>query len=161
MSAFFGGFFEHRDWPIRRALGAHESMRAVIDYEAKYVNVAGYWCTFNQAAIGLRQEASKEGNNDLAGQYDVWSIIAVRYSLRVLGIRTQFYRMAAVDPVYAKMILPALERRAEVPASDDLDESLLKLEGHMNNQLMKAVATLSASNATRRAGGGAPAAGGN
>ena len=42
---------------------------------------------------------------------------------------------------------------ADVPASDDLIERMERLESHMATQLMKAVATLSASNSTKRAGG--------
>ena len=51
------------------------------------------------------------------------------------------------------MVLPALERRGDVAAADDLDGPLGELESHMTAQLMKAVATLSASNATKRANG--------
>ena len=49
--------------------------------------------------------------------------------------------------------MPTLEARADVPASDDLIEPMERLESHMATQLKKAVATLSASNAMKRAGG--------
>ena len=51
------------------------------------------------------------------------------------------------------MVLPALERRGDVAAADDLDGPLGELESHMTTQLMKAVATLSASNPTKRTNG--------
>ena len=40
-----------------------------------------------------------------------------------------------------------------MPASDDLIEPIERLESHTATLLMKAVATLSASNATKRASG--------
>ena len=65
--------------------------------------------------------------------------------------------MAARDPTYARMILPTLQQRNEVAAADDLTEAMDKLDSHMTTQLMKAVATLNASNATKRTGKGGPA----
>ena len=65
--------------------------------------------------------------------------------------------MAARDPTYAKMILPTLQQRNDVAAADDLTEAMEKLDSHMTTQLMKAVATLSASNATKRTGKGGSA----
>lgn len=155
VSAFTGGFFEHREWPPRKQLEKHSSMRAVYEYEANYINSSGYWMSFHQAAICLRQEAIEDKDEEKAFRFDVWSLMAVRYGLRVVGLRTEFYRMAARDPVHAKLVMPTLEQRGEVPAADDLDESLEKLDNLMATQLMKAVATLSASNATKRAGKGA------
>lgn len=154
MMAFVGGYFDHREWPPRKQLlESQRSMRPVAEYEAKYVNAAGYWCSFHQSAIDLRDTAIDEKKKEEAERLDVWAIIAVRYSLRVLGLRTEFYKMATVDPVHAKLILPTLEHRTEMPASEDLDEPLEKMESHMSTQLMKAVATLAASNATKKAAG--------
>jgi len=65
--------------------------------------------------------------------------------------------MAARDPAHAKMIMPTLERRNEIAPADDLTETLDKLDGHMTTQLMKAVAALSASNTTKKAGKGGAA----
>lgn len=155
VSPFTGGFFQHREWPPRKQLERHSSLRAVYEYEATYINAAGYWMAFHQAATCLRQEAIEDKNEDKALLFDVWSMIAVRYGLRVVGLRTEFYKMAARDPLHAKLVMPTLEQRGEVTAADDLDASLEKLESHMATQLMKAVATLSASNATKRAGKGA------
>lgn len=158
VSAFVGGFFDNRDWGPRKGLERQASMRAVSEYEAKYINAAGYWGAFHQAAVDMRQEAIAESKYEDARQFDVWQIISVRYTLRVLGLRTEFYRLAAEDPVHAKMVLPALERRGEIAAADDLDGPIAQLESHMTTQLMKAVATLHASNATKRARGrGGPA----
>lgn len=94
--------------------------------------------------------------------YDEWSYIAVEYALRVFGLRSEFYRLADRDPAYAKMILPVLEKRGELPTADDLDKTLRDLDAHMNNQPMKAAATLTASNETKRTGRcGGGAAGNN
>ena len=55
VGAFIGGFFDHREWPPRKALEKHASMRAVAEYEAKYINAAGYWSAFHDDCIDLRQ----------------------------------------------------------------------------------------------------------
>lgn len=97
----------------------------------------------------MRQEALQEQKMAQAGSYDVWALMSVRYCLRALGLRADFYKIAAEDPTYAKMVLPSLKRRREVVAADFLDGPISKLESHMATQLMKEVATLSASNATK------------
>lgn len=149
--AFDGGFFPHRQWSLRKALEKHPSMRAVCEYETNYINASGFWMAFHQAAFALRQEAlAKE-------KFDAWEKIAIRYGLRVVGLRPEFYKLAAEDPTYAMLFIPSLEKKNDMVAADDLVESIDKLDSHMNSQLMKAVATLSASNATRRAGNGATA----
>ena len=61
--------------------------------------------------------------------------------------------MASKDPVYANMVLPSLEGRNNMAVSEDLVETLETLASQMSTQLMKAVATLSASNVTKRAKG--------
>jgi hypothetical protein len=157
---FSGGFFEHREWPVRRGMERHPSLRPICEYESNYVNAAGYWLSFNQSALALRDECLGMAPPDtaLAERYDIWAIIAVRYSLRVLGLRVEFYRRAAKDPVHAKLVMPALESRNEISATDDLDEAIEKLDGHMATQLMKAVATLSANNAVKRQGDGSAGA---
>ena len=66
--------------------------------------------------------------------------------------------MASRDPTYAKLVMPSLEQRNDVAAAEELSEPLKTLDGHIATQLMKAVATLSASNATKRAGRGSAAA---
>lgn len=158
VSAFSGGFFEHREWPVRRAMEKHNSMRPVFEFEANYTNAAGYWMAFNKSAMALRHEAMEDKDDAKAQLYDVWAQIATHYGLRVTGLRVEFYRMVARDPTYAKLVMPSLEQRNELPASDDLIEPMDKLETHMSTQLMKAVATLNASNATKRSGKGGPAA---
>lgn len=42
VGAFTGGFFDRRKWGLRKGLERHQSMRAVAEYEAKYINAAGY-----------------------------------------------------------------------------------------------------------------------
>ena len=157
MAAFACGFFEHREWPLRTNMEKHQSLRAVAEYEANYINSAGYWMAFHEAALDLRQEMLEEKKDEEAKNYDVWAALVIRYGLRVVGLRSEFYKMAARDPTYAKMILPTLQQRNEVAAADDLTEAMDKLDSHMTTQLMKAVATLSGSNATKRNGKGGPA----
>lgn len=115
--------------------------------------------SLHESAIALRQEAIADKKDAEAQRFDVWALVAIRYSLRLVGLRCEFYKLAAKDPTYAKLVIPTLEAKGEVAASDDLVEPLEKLETHLSTQLMKAVATLSASNATKRAGGKGGAAG--
>lgn len=159
VGAFVGGFFEHKDWPLRRGLEGHQSMRAVMEYESNYINSAGFWMAFHEAAIVLRQEALTAQEEEEAIKCDVWALISIRYGLRVVGLRSEFYKMASKDPVYAKMVMPTLEGRNDMAASEDLTEPLDTLSSHMTTQLMKAVATLSASNATKRSRGKGGSAG--
>ena len=127
-------------------------MRPVALYECNCINSAGYWLAFHESATQLRQEMLAENNLSEAHRYDVWSILSVRYALRVLGLRTEFYKMASDDPTTAKMLLPGLERRQNLPAADDIEEALGTFESLLNTQLMKAVATLRTSNAKDRNG---------
>ena len=127
------------------------------EYEANYVNASGYWIAFHEAALDLKAEAIEEKNDSDAPQYDVWAGISNRYGLRVVGLRAEFYKMAAKDPAYAKLMMPTLKRHNEVAATDDPQESMSKLDTHLSTQLMKAVATMSASNATKRSGRGGAA----
>lgn len=90
------------------------------DHEVKYTNDTEYWISFNKAATDLRQEALDEGKYAKALIYYVWCIISVRYSLRVVGFRAELYKLAAVDPTHEKLVLPALERRGERAAADEI-----------------------------------------
>lgn len=127
----------------------HKSMRAVLEYEANYTNASGYWMSFHQAAIALRQEAQEQKSYDKAEIFDVWAVVAIRYGLRVTGLRVEFYKLVARDPTHATLVMPSLEQRNDIPAANDLVEPLEKLDVHMSTQLMKAVATLNASNTTK------------
>lgn len=77
VQAFDGGFFPHRRWPLRKEMEKHNSMRSACEYEANYVNAAGYWMTFHQAAFALRQEALAEKRDDEAVKFDAWEKISV------------------------------------------------------------------------------------
>jgi hypothetical protein len=72
----------------------------------------------------------------------------------VVGLRTEFYKQLAKDPVHAMMVMPVLEGQNETPATDDRDELMAKLDTHMVTQLMKATASLHATNAVKRSGDG-------
>jgi hypothetical protein len=79
-------------------------------------------------------------------------MLAVRYGLRVVGLRTEFYKKFPNDPMHAKMVTLVLEGQKEIPAKDDLNEVMEKLDTHMGTQLMKVAASLHATNAVKRSG---------
>ena len=41
VAAFAGGFFEHRERPLRKNMEKHQGLRAVAEYETNYINSAG------------------------------------------------------------------------------------------------------------------------
>lgn len=85
---------------------------------------------------------------------DVQMMISVRYALRALGLRTEFYKMAAEYPTTAKMKLPVLQKIRAVSDADDMEDAMEKLEVHMSTEFMKVVATLKVINTTNTLGGG-------
>jgi hypothetical protein len=75
VSPFLGGYFEHREWAIRRGMERHPSLRPLLESEAHYMNSAGHWMSFSSAAMALRGEALKlEGTTGVeeAEMFDVW-----------------------------------------------------------------------------------------
>jgi hypothetical protein len=81
VSPFSGGYFEHREWAIRRGMERHPSLRPLIEYEAHYTNSAGYWMSFSSAAMALRVDALKLESTtgvEEAEMFDVWAMMAVR-----------------------------------------------------------------------------------
>jgi hypothetical protein len=57
--------------------------------------------SFSSAAMALRGEAFKlEGTTGVeeAEMFDVWAMMSVRYGLRVVGLRVEFYKRSAQDP---------------------------------------------------------------
>jgi hypothetical protein len=82
-----GGYFEHREWAIRRGMERHPSLPPLFEYEAHYTNSARYWMGFSSAAMALRDEdLMVEGTNGVeeAEMFDVWDMMAVRHGLRVV-----------------------------------------------------------------------------
>jgi hypothetical protein len=115
--------------------------------------------SFSSAAMALRGEALKlEGKAGVeeAEMFDVWAMMAVRYGLRVVGLRVEFYTRSGKDPMHARLVMPVLEGQNDTPATDDLDD-IMKLDMHMATQLMKAAASLHATNAVNRSGDGGAA----
>lgn len=112
---------------------------------------------FHEAAISLSQEELVNRDLYKALNFESWALIAIRYGLRIVGLFFEIYKMASRDLTYVKMVLPSLERRGDVAASEDLIEPLEKLDSDLATPLMKAIATLGASNATKRAGRGGAA----
>jgi hypothetical protein len=147
VSPFSGGYFEHRERAIRRGMKRHPSLRPLFEYEAHYTNSAGYWMSFSSAAMALRGEALKlEGTTGVeeAKMFDVWAMMAVRYGLRVVGLRVDFYKRSAKDPMHAQLVIPVLEDQNDTPATDDLDDVMEKIDMQVATQLMKADAYLHA-----------------
>jgi hypothetical protein len=150
-----GGYFEHREWANRRGMELHSSLRPLYQYEARYTNAAGYCMSFSVAAAALRGDSLRREGPEVivdATRFDVWAMMAVRYGLLVVGLRTEFSKMSAKDPMHAKMVMPVLEEQNEIPATDDLGDVMDNLDTHMATQLMKAAASLHATNAVKRSG---------
>lgn len=103
IGALSGVFLERKESRVRKALEKHSSMRAVAEYKPKYVNSVAYWVASHQSAIGLRQDNVEEVKFEYAKRLDVWEIVAVRYSLHVLGLRKEFCKMPSDDPTHAKL----------------------------------------------------------
>lgn len=61
--------------------------------------------------------------------------------------------VVAKDTSYAKLLISMLEQSSSVAFADDLVEPMEELDSHFTTQLIKAVATIGAHNATKRAGG--------
>jgi hypothetical protein len=84
-------------------------------------------------------------------------MMAVRYGLRVVGLRVKFYKRSAKDPMHARLVMPVLEGQNDTPATDGLYDVMQKLDMHMATQLMKAAASRHATNSVKRSGNGGAA----
>jgi hypothetical protein len=74
--------------------------------------------SFSSAAMALRGEAVKlEGTTGVeeAEMFDVWAIVAVLHSLRVVGLRVEFSKRSARDPMHARHVMPVLEGQNDTP----------------------------------------------
>lgn len=104
-------------------MGKHNSMRSVGEYEANYVNAAGYSMNFHHVAFALRQEALAEKRDDGAVKFDDWEKMLVRYGLKVVSLRAEFCNLAAEDPTYKKLVVAKLEKKDSlVTAYNKVDE---------------------------------------
>jgi hypothetical protein len=79
-------------------------------------------------------------------------MMAVRYGLRVVELRVEFYKRSAKDSMHARLVMPVLEGQNDTPATEDQDYIMEKLDVPMAIQLMKAVASLHATNSVKRSG---------
>jgi hypothetical protein len=114
--------------------------------------------SLSSAAMALRGEALKlEGTAGVkeAEMFDVWAMMAVHYGLRVVRLRVEFYKRSAKNPMHARLVMPVLEGQNDTPATDDLDDVMEKRD--MATRLMKATASLHATNAVKRSGDGGAA----
>jgi hypothetical protein len=132
----------------------HHSLRALFEYEAHYSSSAGYWMSFSHAAIAPRGEAANlEGTNAV----EEAAMMALRYGLRIVGLRVEFYKISAKYPMHAWLVIAVLEDQNDTPATDDLDDVMEMLDMHMATLLMKAAASLHATNSVKRSGDGGAA----
>lgn len=69
--------------------------------------------------------------------------------------------MAAEDPTYYKLVVSALEKEIQRTHTNNLEKLMAVLEYYLSTEMMKAVAKRSEKNATKRAGRGGGADGGN
>lgn len=106
---------------------------------------------FDHAEVNLQAEIELT-DPGLGERLGVWAYMYISYGLRCVGLRAEFYRLAAPEPSYDKIVIPALEKHGEQPTEDILQKPLADLDHHMTSQLMKAVAALSASNDMKKAG---------
>jgi hypothetical protein len=138
----------------------HEILRPIYEFKAHYVNSAGFRMAFSTAAMALREEALEKPDTrgvEDAKKYDVWGMMGVRYGLRAVGLRVEFYKKSEKDPVHARLLMPVLNGDTDTATTDGLDDVLEKLYTHMATQLMKAAASLHATNAVKRSGDGGAA----
>jgi hypothetical protein len=72
------------------------------------MNSAGYWISYSSTAMALQEETSKlEGKTGVeeSARFDVWAMMAVRYGLRVVGLRVKFYKSSAKDTMHARLVM--------------------------------------------------------
>jgi hypothetical protein len=127
----------------------HHSIRPLYEYKAGNMNSAGYWMSFSAAVMVLRGEALKqEGTTGVeeVERFDVWTMMAVRCGLRVVGPRIVFYKRSAKDVIHAWLVMPVLGGHKNTPTKGDVDDVMEKLDTHMATQLMKAAASLLTTN---------------
>lgn len=127
ISAFVGVVSDDRDWPYRKSC-EYACKSRVRGEVREYGWVLG---RISVRTTGTPQEGVSQNKVEEVMRYDVWCVVANRYIIRMLGLRTKFYRMDAEDPSYAKLILPLLEKRGKIPLADVFNEAMHKRESHM------------------------------
>jgi hypothetical protein len=113
--------------------------------------------SFLFTAMALRGESLKilrTTGVEETEMFDAWAMKAVRYSLRVVGLRVEFHKRSAKELMQARLVMPVLEGQNDTPSTNDLDDVMEKLDMHMATQLMKAGASLHATNGVKRSGDG-------
>lgn len=160
MNIFQGGFFANDQWEPRVKLQVGQpSMQPIYKYEMNYFNSCGYWLGLQKTCFSIiHQVACGPANADTTREMSMlnaWAEILGEYALRVLAVRQEFYRNSVKDPVGARLNQEMYEEDSYLPVSDALDERTKQMGTMREAQLMKAIATLAASNNLKRAGGGA------
>lgn len=71
VAAFSGGFFEHKAQGLRSGLERHQTMWAIMEYEATFIDSAGYWMASHGTSICLRQKAMNDDKDEDPKLFDV------------------------------------------------------------------------------------------
>lgn len=77
--------------------------------------------TFHHATVNLQAEVELS-DPGLGERLGLWEYMPISYGLRCVGLRAEFYRLAARDPTYAKLVLHSLENHVEQPTADILEK---------------------------------------
>jgi hypothetical protein len=98
--------------PACSGMERHPILRPICEYEANYIYCAGYWMSFSAATMAERGEAlKKEGTTSRrAERFDNWGMMAVRYGLRLIGLRVEFYKRSARDLMHARLVMSMLNK---------------------------------------------------
>lgn len=83
-------------------------MQAVLEHEMPDINATEYWLAFHEDAGDLSAEADRDGRNEDEAMLNAWCHIYVRYGLRVVCMRTEFYKMESEDLACYKLVMPTL-----------------------------------------------------
>lgn len=75
----------------------------------------------------------------------------VRYSIRVRGIQTEFYKIASDDTTHFKLFLLVLEKRTHVAGGEEFEKALADMRSHSTTKMMMELTTIQATSATKRA----------
>lgn len=76
--------------------------------------------------------------------------------MKELGLRTELYRLATNEKIYAKFILPTLKSKGQIAEANNSEKQIKDFKIHQETQSMNAAAAVSARSAaksTQRKGG--------
>lgn len=89
----------------------------------------------------LRKEQLDDESGKISLLYDVLFQVFIRYTLHVLGIRTEFYKMGVKYHTYFKLVLYYFQEKTDVTCADNIVGTLKELESHMSSHFIKKFST--------------------